>query len=200
MLPCLHGGLCKLDFVAARDMVIYLFYGWTLSDISSQQKTATEHGERALTLPPWVHQFAGSSAPTLYVFLALVASGLCHIGLCCRSSNHWNPWREGDLSAQLYKTFMLHQISKDCSDMLTGDPWWNETSPVRNLWLTSGQSLEQRKQSFLSLKWLLERCPAVVGFHGKAIWCLNSTPIFHKHKNSIFFIIIKATPPFTMIR
>lgn len=76
-----------------------------LSDFSFQQKAATEHGERAPTLSPWALQFAGSSASHyIYIFLAPVALVLCHICLCCWSSDHRNPWREGDLSAQLYKT------------------------------------------------------------------------------------------------
>lgn len=40
-LPCLHGGLCKPGFVAAGDTVICLFFGWTLLDISSQQKASS---------------------------------------------------------------------------------------------------------------------------------------------------------------
>lgn len=63
-----------------------------------------------------------------------VALGLCHICLCCRSSDHWNPWREKGPLCPVLQNFMLHQTSKDCSAMLTGDPWWNETSPVRNCW------------------------------------------------------------------
>lgn len=77
-----------------------------LSDFSSQQKAATEHGGegthtvtlsssvcRELSLPLYI-----------YIFLAPVALVLCHICLCCWSSDHRNPWREGDFSAQLYKT------------------------------------------------------------------------------------------------
>lgn len=106
MLLCLHGGLCKPGFVAVGDTVIRLFFGWTLSDISPQQKAATEHrGEGTHTAALSSPVCRELSLPLyMYIFLATVASGLCHICLCCQSSDHWNPWREGDLSAQLCKT------------------------------------------------------------------------------------------------
>ena len=135
MLPCLHGGLCKPGFVAVEDTVTCLFFGWTLSDISSQQKAATEHGGegthtaalsspvcRELSLPLY-----------MYILLATVASGLCHLSVLLVLRSLEPVERRGPLCPAL-QNFMLHQTSKDCSDMLAGDPWWNETSPVRNHW------------------------------------------------------------------
>lgn len=123
-VSCLHGGLCKPGFVAVEDTIICLFFGWTLSDISSQQKAATEHGGegthtaalsspvcRELSLPLY-----------MYIFLATVASGLCHICLCCWSSDDWNLWREGDLSAQLYKTLCCIRHPKSVPTCLLMTP------------------------------------------------------------------------------
>lgn len=136
-----HQPCCPVCMVASASQTLLLQETWSyicsmvgLSRISApSRKQPLNTGREHSHCRPVFTSLQGAQPPTIHVFLAPVASGLCHIGLCCWSSNHWNPWREGDLSAQLYKPFVLHQTSKDCSDMLTGDPWWNETSPVRNL-------------------------------------------------------------------
>lgn len=96
--------------VASASQTLLLLGTWSyicslvgLSDFSPQQKAATEHGGVGTHTATLTLQLAGSSA-SIYIFPAPVALGLCHICLCCWSSDHWNPWREGDLSAQLYKT------------------------------------------------------------------------------------------------
>lgn len=103
MSPCLFGGLCKPNFVAAGDTVIYLFFGWTLRFQLPAESSHWTRGEGTDTVTLSSSVCRELSLP-LYIFLAPVALVLCHICLCCWSSDHRNPWREGDLSAQLYKT------------------------------------------------------------------------------------------------
>lgn len=105
MSPCLFGGLCKPNFVAAGDTVIYLFFGWTLRFQLPAESSHWTRGEGTHTVTLSSSVCRELSLPLyIYIFLAPVALVLCHICLCCWSSDHRNPWREGDLSAQLYKT------------------------------------------------------------------------------------------------
>lgn len=111
--------------------ISYVLCSWNLPEISSQreQPLNTRKGQWP-TLPPSVFSsLQGAQPPTVFLvgFLAPMTSGLCHICLCCWPSE---PLGRRRLLCPALQNLMLHQTSKDYSDMLTGDPWWNEKSAV----------------------------------------------------------------------
>lgn len=87
----------------------HIFVLWLDSQISApSRKQPLNTGRGHPHCHPELFSLQGAQPPTIYIyiyiFLAPVALVLCHICLCCWSSDHRNPWREGELSAQLYKT------------------------------------------------------------------------------------------------
>lgn len=66
MLSCLFGGLCKPSFVAAGDMIIYLFFGWTLR---FQLPAESSHWTRGRGHPhchPELSSLQGAQPPYIY--------------------------------------------------------------------------------------------------------------------------------------
>lgn len=168
--PHLHGGLCNHDFVATGTQS-YMCPWVGISGTKALSREQLPEHEGRDSDPHCHHQCypvcrelnfpimfpAGSLAP--------VASGVCHISLCCWPSDHWNPWGERDFSAQPYKTLCCTRHPKMILVCFLVTPGGMRSHQWEIIGLKSGQ----RKQSLLSPKHLLERCLTAVGFPRKAI-------------------------------
>lgn len=154
---------CRVCMVASASQALLLqgirsyvcsLVGLSWTSAPSRKQAATEQrGEGTHTATPT------SPPPPLYIYIP----SSCGFGslsqLCCQSSDHWNPRREGDLSAQLCKISccIRHPKIVPIPTCLLVTPGGRRRHQGGTVGLKSRQSLEQRKQSFLSLKWLPER-------------------------------------------
>lgn len=112
----------------------HIFVLWLDSQISApSRKQPLNTGRGHPHCHPELFSLQGAQPPTLYIYIPSSCGfgSLSHLSVLLVLRPPEPMERRGPLCPAL-QNLMLHQTSKDCSDMLPGDPWWNETSPVRN--------------------------------------------------------------------